>query len=99
MAAFDRGPLGRPGDGNTVNSTSGAGFLQINGASYRQILDLSDWDKSVMTNAPGESGDPSSRHYDDLIAGWAAGQYHPMPYSRTAVEAAAVERITLQPRR
>ncbi|MEX2263735.1 MAG: penicillin acylase family protein [Bryobacteraceae bacterium] len=95
---FDRGPYSRPGDGNTVNSTSGANLLQTNGASYRQILDFGDWDKSVMTNVPGESGDPASPHYSDLIEDWAAGKYHPMPFSRKAVEAATVERINLKPR-
>ncbi len=94
---FDRGPIGRPGDGNTVNAASGNNFKQTAGASYRQIFDLADWDRSVMTNVPGESGDPSSPHYSDLIEGWAAGQYHPMPYTRKAVEAATVERIHLMP--
>ena len=28
-----------------------------------------DWDRSVMTNVPGESGDPASKHYCDLLAG------------------------------
>jgi penicillin amidase len=92
-------PVPRPGDGNTVNSTSGGNFRQTNGASYRHILDFSDWDKSVMTNVPGESGDPSSKHYADLIDDWAAGRYHPMPYTRKAVEAATVERIQLEPAR
>jgi penicillin amidase len=98
VRALDRGPVPRPGDGNTVNATSGAGFQQTNGASYRQILDLSDWDRSVMTNVPGESGDPDSPHYSDLIEGWANGQYHPMPFSRHAVEAAAAERFQLVPK-
>lgn len=89
----------RPGDGNTVNSTSGGNYRQSNGASYRHVLDLSDWDKSMMTNAPGESGDPTSRHYADLIDDWAAGRYHPMPYTRRAVEAATVERLQLEPTR
>ena len=31
-------------------------------------LDLSDWDRSMTTNVPGESGDPSSPHYSDLLA-------------------------------
>ena len=97
--AFDRGPVARPGDGNTVNATSGARFQQTNGASYRQILDLSDWDRSVMTNVPGESGDPESPHYSDQLDDWAAGRYHPMPFSRRAVEAAATERLWLVPKR
>ncbi len=97
-AKFHRGPLPRPGDGNTVNAASGGNFRQTAGASYRQIIDLADWDRSVMTNVPGESGDPDSKHYSDLLADWAAGRYHPMPYTRKAVEAATDERINLAPR-
>ena len=50
-----------------------------------------------MTNVPGESGDPASPHYSDLLEDWAAGRYHPMPFSRKAVEAATTERIQLTP--
>jgi penicillin G amidase len=98
VKAFDRGPVERPGDGNTVNATSGTGFRQTNGASYREILDLSDWDRSVMTNVPGESGDPESPHYSDLIDEWASGRYHPLPFTRHAVDAAATERFHLLPK-
>lgn len=94
---WDLAPISRPGDGYTVNATSGAHFLQQNGASYRQIIDVSNWDRSVMTNVPGESGVPGNRHYGDLVDGWANGHYHPMPFTRAAVEAAAEERIVLEP--
>jgi len=97
VAAWRRGPFERPGDAHTVNATSGPSFRQTGGASYRQIFDLGNWDRSVATNVPGESGDPSSRHYDDLIGEWLAGKYHPLPFSRPAVEAAAIERIMLVP--
>lgn len=95
---FHLGPVERPGDATTVNATGGPGFAQGSGASYREILDPGDWDRSVMTNVPGESGDPASPHYSDLLNDWAAGRYHPLPYSRAAVEAATVERIELAPR-
>ena len=98
-AGFDRGPVPRPGDSNTVNATSGSGFAQTNGASYREIIDLSNWDRSVMTNVPGESGDPRSPHYSDLLDDWAAGRYHPMLFTRKAVEGATTERIDLKPPR
>ncbi|MDR3718214.1 MAG: penicillin acylase family protein [Bryobacteraceae bacterium] len=94
---FGLGPVARPGDAYTVNASSGADFQQTAGASWRMILDVGDWDRSVMTNAPGESGNPQSKHYADLLADWAAGRYHPMPYSREAVLAATEERIVLQP--
>ena len=95
--AWQLGPVERPGDGNTVNATSGANFRQTNGASWREVLDVGNWDRSMMTNVPGESGDPTSKHYGDLLGDWAAGRYHPMPFSRKAVEAALDERIVLTP--
>jgi penicillin amidase len=94
---YNRGPIPRPGDGFTVNSTSGPAFQQNAGASYREILDLGEWDRSTMTNVPGESGDPASPHYSDLLEDWAAGRYHPMPFTRKAVELATTERIQLVP--
>ncbi len=99
VAQFHRGPISRPGDGFTVNATGGPDFSQTSGASYREIMDVSDWDRSVITNVPGESGDPASPHYSDLLDDWSNGKYHPLPYTRAAVEAATVERITLTPQR
>ncbi len=93
---WDRGPIVRPGDPNTINASAG-GRAQPSGASYRQVIDLADWDRSTMTNAPGESGDPGSPHYSDLLNDWSAGRYHPMPFTRKAVEAATTERILLTP--
>ena len=92
---FNLPPVARPGDGNTVDASGGT--TSASGASYREIFDLADWDKSMMTNAPGESGDPESKHYRDLVEDWIAGRYHPMPFSRKAVEAAMEERIVLEP--
>jgi penicillin amidase len=51
-----------------------------------------------MTNSPGESGDPDSPHYSDLLNDWAAGKYHPMLFSRSAIEANLSERIVLSPK-
>jgi penicillin amidase len=96
---FHRGPHPRPGDGNTVNSTSGTFPRQTNGASFREILDVGDWDRSVTTNTPGESGNPESPFYDNLLGEWLGGGYHPLLYSRAAVEAATVERLRLAPAR
>ncbi len=94
---FDLPSLSRPGDAYTVNATGGTGYSQTQGASYREILDVGDWDRSVTTNTPGESGNPGDRHYGDLEKDWAGGTYHQLPYSRKAVEAAAEERLLLLP--
>jgi len=98
LDSLDIPPVSRPGDANTVNATGGGpNFTEAYGATYRQIIDVQNWDRSVMTNAPGESGNPGSKHYDDLVGPWAKGEYHPMPFSRRAVEAATEERIVLKP--
>jgi penicillin amidase len=61
------------------------------------VLDVGNWDASRTINAPGQSGDPLSGHYRDLAPLWATGQYVPLLYTRSAVEAAAGEVITLTP--
>lgn len=95
---LDRGPVPRGGDANTVNNTSfGPDFRQTHGASFRMIADLSDWDRSVATSVPGQSGDPDSPHYDDLLPLWAEGRYFPLVFSREAVEREARERLWLKP--
>jgi penicillin amidase len=98
MALMDPGPVPRPGDGFTVNATdAGKSWEQVDGASYRQILDAGDWDRSIAINTPGQSGQPSSAHYADLLPLWAAGQYFPLSYSRAAVEANTTDRLLLLP--
>jgi penicillin amidase len=97
-ADFDRGPLPRPGDGYTVNATwFDDSWQQTDGASYRQILDSADWDRSLAVNTPGQGGTPGTRHYDDLLPLWDTGRYFPLSYSRAAVERVTTERLTLAP--
>lgn len=96
---FDRGPVPRPGDGYTVNATAfwGSSFDQLAGASYREIFDLSDWDNSVGVNVPGQSGQPGSAHYDDLLPLWSHGQYFPLSYTKPAVNRETTDVLELKP--
>jgi penicillin G amidase len=96
---FDLGPVSRPGDEYTVNATgtSGDSWEQTSGASYREILDTSDWDQSVAVNTPGQSGQPGSPHYSDLMLLWDTGGYFPLLYSRKAVERDTTDRLVLEP--
>jgi penicillin G amidase len=98
-ALTDPHPVPRPGDEYTVNATGypESSFDQVSGASYREILDLSDWDRSVAVNVPGQSGQPASTHYSDLLPLWSEGKYFPLLYSRGAVEKEATDRLVLQP--
>jgi penicillin G amidase len=100
---LDRGPFPMGGDVDTVlmgylpRQFAGPPFYVA--PSYRQICDPSDWDRSQSIHPPGQSGQPGSRHYADMLQPWLRMQYHPMLWSRARVEAAAVERMTLEPTR
>jgi penicillin amidase len=94
---LDVGPLPRGGYASTVNATGG-GDNQTSGASFRIIVDTENWDDSVGTNTPGQSGDPASRHYRDLFEMWAKGKYFPVFFSREKIESVAEERLVLEPR-
>jgi penicillin amidase len=98
-ALFDRGPVSRPGDDNTVDATyfGGSSFDQLAGASYREIFDLSDWDNAVSVNVPGQSGQPGSPHYDDLLPLWTRGQYFPLHYSKPSVDRETTDVLELKP--
>lgn len=78
---------GRGGSGNTTNNTGFlAGDLLVRaGASYRQVIDVGNWDAATMTNAPGQSGDPRSPFYDNLLQGWAEDREFPLIFSREMV--------------
>ena len=98
-AVFDLKSVSRGGDGNTVNATAGAKFIQRSGASFREILDLSDWDNSVAINVPGQSGQPESPHYGDLLQLWAEGKYFPLLFTREKIEKHTADRLVLEPKR
>ena len=94
---LDVGPLPRGGSAHTVNSTSDSDN-QATGASFRIVADTSDWERSVGTNAPGQSGDPASPHHHDLFQPWAEGRYFPVAYARARVEAVTEAKTLLLPR-
>lgn len=93
------GPVGVGGSGSTPMATwDGRNAYGVTGgASVRLVMDVGAWDNSLVTNTPGQSGDPASPHYRDLLPVWAAGRYVPFVYSDAAVEAAAERVITLTP--
>ncbi len=99
-AGRDVGKLPIGGSGSTPMNTTyrGTDYRLTTGASFRMVVDVGDWDESRVINTPGQSGDPTSPHYDDLAPLWARGDYVPMVFTRPAVEAAAALRIHLMPR-
>jgi penicillin amidase len=75
------------------------GFADGAIASWRQILDLSDFDASEGVITTGNSGNPASDHFADQAPMWATGEYHPLPFTRAAVEAASKGLLVLSPAR
>jgi penicillin amidase len=91
-AVLDLRGVERGGDGDTVMASGGA-F----GASFREVLDTADWDRSTATSVPGQSGQPGSPHYGDLLPLWEEGTYFPLLFSRERIERAATGRLVLEP--
>jgi penicillin amidase len=81
----------------TVERDGGTGAVMADGASYREIMDTADWDRSVVTNVPGQSGQPESEFYGNLLPLWDKGEYFPMVYSRAKVDQNTAHKLTLRP--
>ena len=82
------GPFKIGGDSNTLNNGSYDpmnNFEMIVGPSYRQIHDLSDWDKSIGIIPGGQSGLPFHKHYRDLMKLWVKGKYIPLLFTREKI--------------
>jgi len=90
------GPLPRGGYGNTLLATANVDN-QNHGASLRVVIEVGDWDNAIVTNSPGQSGDPRSAFYANLFPLWAANRFVPLPYSAGAVTRRAAGITVLHP--
>jgi len=98
---LNRGPYPIGGDMDTIWA-SGASRVDLSehpiiGPPARFIADLSDWNNSLSILVPGQSGHPTSPHYDDNIEDWFRGEYHPMAFDRERVVASTVHTLMLEP--
>jgi penicillin amidase len=66
-------------------------------SSYRQVLDVGNWDRTLAINTTGQSGNTMSPHYFDQNAQWRSGEYRTFVFSRAAVDKAKVSRLLLTP--
>jgi len=97
---FNRGPVPARGSGYTVDAASfdeTEPFAMTHGVSYRQIIDLSDWENSLFIHTTGQSGHPLHKHYADMIESWQAVEYHPMRFDRASIEADKEGVLVLRP--
>lgn len=93
---LDVGPHPRGGNGYSPNST-GSTDNQMSGASFKFITDTADWDKALMINTPGQSGNPDSPYYSNLFETWARNGYFPAYYSRQKIEENTDSIMVLKP--
>ena len=99
-AVWDAGPVPKGGSGLTVNNNNYRqtdGRLTL-GVTFRMVCDVGNWDACVTINSPGQSGNPESPHYADLLGLWAREEYVPMAFGDSAVASATEEIVTLKPR-
>jgi penicillin amidase len=97
----DVGPLRQGGSALTVMSN---GYRMsdgrcITGASFRMVADVGAWDNSLFVNAPGQSGDVRSKHYDDHGQLWSERKYVPLIFSEEAIARETELHIQLTPDR
>ncbi len=90
-------------DGGFYTVNRGAGhlgdsekpFAHVHGAGFRAVYDLSDLSRSLFIIATGQSGNPLSPHYGDLLETWRDGDWIRLGQSRESLEREAVGRLTL----
>lgn len=88
----------RAGSGDTVGLTGyDADFNAVMGSSFRITVDVGNWDETQVVNSPGQSGDPRSSHYSDLLELWADNETLPLLYSRDSIEDSVEKRLILRP--
>jgi penicillin amidase len=76
-----------PRGGNAYTpGSSGSNLRQSSGASFRVVIDTKDWDNSVATNSPGQSGNPNSNFYRNLYEDWANDKFFELYYSKEKIK-------------
>ena len=92
LATYPRG-----GNAYTPNST-GSNKRQNSGASFRMIVNTGDWDATIGTNAPGQSGDPNSPFYSNLYEAWSKDEYFPVYYTKNKIQKHLFKKTVLNPK-
>ena len=91
---FNLGPFPWGGDTNTVGQggtvpldpTANPSWV----ASLRMVVDVGNWEESRFVLPGGQSGNPCSPHYDDLLGLWQLGEGVPIAWSSDEVDRRAV---------
>lgn len=98
---FNAGRIVVGGNTDTVLATSAhpahPHAAQLFAPSWRQVMDLSDWEKSTGLHYPGQSGQPGSPHYRDLVRSWRVNEPFPLAWSDAVVRRSTKRTLELLP--
>lgn len=99
---FNRGPFATSGGTSIVNATGyniqrDEPFAVTSVPSMRQIVDMQDFDRTLVIHTTGQSGHPYHPHYIDFADKWRLIEYVDLPFSEAAVRAAGQDVLTLTP--
>jgi penicillin G amidase len=98
---FNRGPLPGYGDGTTVNQAGFEFWQPLRHSSVtahvRSLIEVGDWSAARFALLGGQSGNPLSPHYDDLVPLWQRGEGVSVHWEDAAVQQHAVHRLSLRP--
>jgi penicillin amidase len=99
---FNLGPFPCGGDTDTINQASVLPLAPLasvdNIASLRMVVDVGAWSNSRFCLPGGQSGNPLSPHYDDLLQLWLRGDGVPIAWTDEEVRQATVQTLELLPR-
>lgn len=98
---FNLGPFPCGGDDNTINNANSRPLEPLcrpdSIASMRTAIDVGEWENSRYVLPGGQSGNPLSPHYGDLLPLWQRGEGVPIAWSPEAVAKATRETLLLVP--
>ena len=72
-------------------------FQDVHGAGYRAVYDLADLGRSQFMIATGQSGNPLSPYFDDLIEPWRDGQWLTLGAPPEELQQTSIGTLTLRP--
>lgn len=98
---FNVGPLPGWGDGTTVNQAGFEFYEPLRHstvtAHLRSVIDIGNWGASRFVLLGGQSGNPLSRHYADMVPLYQKGEGVPVHWDDAEVARHAVATLTLVP--
>ena len=83
-----------PGHGDALNATG-----STTGPSWRMVVDLTEPVSAYVVYPGGQSGNPGSASYDDMVSDWVDGTYHKVSCAKTPGEVDAIQVIELKAER